>query len=347
MRSLGTLVKVSLLGGLLLLSLGAPVLAASEDSAREVGFHAALSKFFSLVSLRKDGTGNGAVRSALSFSASVLGLPRFRVGYIRLNGTGTLNSTTLASFNGSGYAYTYRVALLRLVEFNDATPVGDSSSFVNFKNSILAWSDFKLTKVEGETSDDTMYVVTSRYKRLDSPLTVDLEIVVPTRKRMFRGGVITPNALKYSVNVSNFDYKMPNSRLALVLGLWSREITVDAALRNFSADTIRLSNGRFTWDTSVVADGKNVSVNLTKIIREEVETDLGDLDVLSRERSQTMIFAVNATQPKSVFWDPTLSVDDQSLDKNDDGVPSAALPRASLSYVSLLLCLLAAIFLAL
>jgi hypothetical protein len=189
----------------------------------------------------------------------------------------------------------------------------------------------------------------------------DVTICVSIADRRIRVNRTDPNAVKWSIAISNYPYRGNDTRLALKVNFDSKDIVKDLSESDggTGATEIDSSNeaalevakedsgarGIASWQTGITVTGNNCSptgsITRSVIFEGDVQRDLdtfpvGDTDGLSFSTTHRVVYFsfITDCQPESIDWDPEFGV---AVDQN--GV-SGLLPSVLLLAAVVLLQLL-------
>jgi len=225
--------------------------------------------------------------------------------------------------------FTYRVALFRIVEFNvtdltngvDRSKVLQSLSLLNLGSS---WSDIEVS-MQPLNGVEHVYFNTSVTV---SGVTVTLSHYLPASLVALNvNATLVPNALKMDIQIDNWSYMSPTSRLALVFGFCARDVRQSYSTNSnpvsmndegavaIGSDTLNA----FMWSRRIFTRVGGAATNTERIIVTRLFSELLFIDWVvtganettyqgDREIGETqdiVLFVLNTTnQPNHVVWDP-------------------------------------------
>ena len=293
---------VLILSSLLLLLQTPTVLAKDGDKGKHDFKIVNKGKSVSIVSRSRDNTTKGELFARASFN----GAPGFRVTYRKKSlqavsdykdDDGKVKSEDEGR-DRSTAVFSYRVALLGLREISkdNVLDITQKQGF-SFIGTTKQWDDWVVTR-----NTTTDLITFSAKMTSPSGLTAALKMELTGIRKIIETRVFDPNALKFSVEFGNFDYKLPNSTIAMVFGVFAKD---NGQVSNSS---FTFNGGSLTWDDWVMADGVKTNVSIHTVSRSKVETSSDDDEADGNESSSLVVFKIQAKQPKYVVWDPEMSV---------------------------------------
>jgi len=294
------------------------------------------------VGTRKDGKSGSRVEHYITTNL----FPRFRVRYF--HHSTDANSTTLN-------AYKFRVGLYSIIEFIDSTGngyMGNKSSIVSTWSligvpSALAWSTMKFTSLNTNTTGVNAWELsTTLIKSNGANITIIAAISENICRDLLRNRYLSPNAIKFNVDINNWVYTKSGTKLALVFGIDAKDslhqydFTATVPFDPTASESQILigpsSSARLSWVQNVTAHwidnhtdpngnyGFQLYNRSNDISWSPPTTDDDDYDVT--EQRTIVVYTVNTySQPNYVWWDPAPQVDDASLDAVSAGFATAAI----------------------
>jgi len=309
----------------------------------------------SIIAREKDGNRRGELFMQLSLN----GCPRMRVSYRRkLLANITVGNEDKEGFStgqdddssGGQQVFSYRLSLLNLVETDSQNKISQSSKRLAFVGSTKQWSEWTIVK---DTATNLISIFSSFKGSGDfSAVNANLTIEISDLAQIVKGHQFDPNGLKFSFGFDNFPYSNVNNNIAFNMGLWTKfvsNIGDNANLNNTKSLDFKVA--KFQWDDTVIADGKVVPVTLKELTKgnNTYVADKDDDDDKTKDESMSLLrFHVGATAPKSVLWDPDMTVAPDQADTLIDNGPtkSAGEHTFSMSMTTIFMSLVMSIFIA-
>lgn len=259
-------------------------------------------KSVSIVSRSRDNSTKGELFARASFN----GVPSFRVTYRKKSleavsefkdDDGKVKSEDEGR-DRSTAVFSYRVSLLGLREISkdNVLNITQKQGF-SFIGTAKHWEDWVVTR-----NTTTDLITFSAKMNAPSGMTAALKMELTGIRKIIETRVFDPNALKFSVEFGNFDYKLQDSSIAMVFGVFAKD---NGQVSNSS---FTFNGGSLTWDDWVMADGVKTNVSIHTVSRAKVETSSDDDEADGNESSSLVVFKIQAKQPKYVVWDPEMSV---------------------------------------
>jgi len=315
-------------------------------------------KRVSIIAREREGNRRGELFMQLSLN----GRPRMRVSYRRKL---LSNITSSNDDNGQGFSsgqdddstggqqvFSYRLALLNLVETDSQSQVSQSSKKLAFLGSTKQWSEWTISR----DSATNLVSIFSSFKGTGefNAVTANLTIELSDLAQLVKGHKFDPNGLKFSLGFDNFPYSSPSNGIAFNLGLWTKSVSTigDSVTDLNNQKFLDFQAAKFHWNDTVVADGKVVPLTLKELSRNvtsETNDEDDDSNTASESLSVLRFHVVGASAPKSVLWDPDMTVVPDEADKLIDGgngKTSAGEHRVTLSTTTIFISLLVSIFIA-
>ncbi|CAG8613733.1 98_t:CDS:2, partial [Acaulospora colombiana] len=247
-------------------------------------------------------------------------------------------SVKFAAFKSQNYsaaAVAFRVDVLGLIEYNDSISFADSESFIDFYGK---WSDISVTNSSGVIVLETTFVEDfSESKNENGPFNASISAYITGNVTKTKDGIIlSPSSIKYSFDFQNYPYVYSNSSIAIIQAVFAESINFNNS-QYFVKDNSTNTMAQYKWDSTVLADGKKANLTVEREVLLEakgnftVDNSGNGTDALIVE---LVAFDIQAIQPKSVFWDPTLGVSTPTdnlgtTTDNTTASASASLPTAT------------------
>jgi hypothetical protein len=233
--------------------------------------------------------------------------------------------------------YSYTVAFPRLVEYTDN--INQSTSFVDFSGNPNAWNTSLTTFDQNGTSVTNGTVC---YKQGVSVCFYGFLTSQPINTT--DGQRLRPNGFKFSFSVSGFQYKLTNSKLALLTFVQSDKNKMVHRREN---KTLEIgSSGTFTWvetvkingntDAAVTSSLANVTLDLPPPPprkngtgskddngggksggNSDGKNSTGTPPLPMKINMEVVAFTFESVQPSSLYWDPEIAMDESTLAEQD------------------------------
>lgn len=307
----------------------------------------------------------------LSFFFSTNLFPRYRVRYFHHDtDPGTVESTY----------YKFRIGLFRLIEYTDPVNqqfVKGTSNVIKVWNLLhnaarrtdtLLWS--KLVSTDISSNGTAAWDLSTSLVFSDGTrLTMTGAFAASQMRDNLHHRMLNPNAVKFSIDITNIQWTVNNSRLAIVAAIDA--VSMKRTRVNTTAtpvdpndggeseiDVGDNSEGRLTWTQNIVASWatQNTTSNYPVIASDLLQNDVtwtengtvlsgDDSDAFGDETRQIIIYSIISPntpgmQPSSIMWDPAQQVDDATLDTVTSG-SSNINPFNEITYFTILTTVLA------
>jgi len=264
--------------------------------------------------------------SRLTFLFTTLGFPRFRATYLHTD------SDALAYFK-------FRVGLAAALEFNDTGAPGfdaaDRNSIVrkiDFLGKGTFWSTISCSSSTqngiGIHTCSTFYPATAT--ATSEKVTMTLSLADGYVRDAIRNRTLIPDGIKFDLLFENLVYHYNTTKIAFILALDSAEARAQVAVNDEAVDPSQPeasvtvgSGGRLNWVTRVQARYLNSALNKNSdLIASTLFTDTTNMtstseddDIEAGESRDLLALTPSANdQPTTIEWDPTVFIDDQSMD---------------------------------
>jgi len=243
-------------------------------------------------------------------------------------------------------AFTMRVILRALVEFNDSNGDGVFEDGVDqVVNTIPLWGRFpnipclrtSMDKIDNET---TVYSVSSNISLPESDGFFSLSLVFSTADVFDKNVTLTPNTMKFDITVGKFPWKRNNTKLALrsfVISNGARtksKMDYDPSNSDVPANkdgivvassTKDVKLGFFSWESHVY--NGNVSGRIIEVkVSKEFASDNTTIDIDHDETIGMIYFTLADAPTDYIYWDPYIGV-------QEEGSSSEAPPLLSLGAI--------------
>lgn len=266
----------------------------------------------------------GLQKSNFQVKFSLNGFPHLRVKYKRKNASA---NDLFAS---------YRVGILALAEFNSTLPVSSRASVCRLSPA-SSWSNLQYSTDEQELYTFKKATTSFTGSGNCTGLTVNLDLLMASNRTEYQNQVINPNGVKYSIQILNFPYKLENSQLALVQGVFSK------GNGTLSGNSISFTEGNFNWTSSIKVDsvdGQVTASQLQEDVNNEAQSSQDD-GAESGENRKLLIFEFSGARPANITWDPEVGVNDVALDA---GTTSGSASSTKMSFWIVLVSVFVTIF---
>jgi len=250
----------------------------------------------------------------------------------------------------------YRVGFFKLVEFIDdgSRSAFNHSSIVNTwkltgSGNNVGWSNIQVStgaSKENPTVSITTFSTSAQNVVSGTNPSLTLSFSIPTEQLIRSSNAsLSPNALKLDVQIQDWNWQFPGTKLALIAGVLSSATITKFDVNPspdsvFDEEAITLNNDNdmhFSWLKSVQIKSSSNSAYTTVPVtsyRLFSESEFSDTDVTTsstfedeRQSSEShrIIACVfdTTTHPQEIFWDPTTSM-------------SGSLATAAVSFTALL-----------
>eukprot|EP00771_Trimastix_marina_P000105 gnl/Trimastix_PCT/111.p1 GENE.gnl/Trimastix_PCT/111~~gnl/Trimastix_PCT/111.p1 ORF type:complete len:324 (-),score=85.75 gnl/Trimastix_PCT/111:121-1092(-) len=246
-------------------------------------------------------------KETLGFSTA--GFPRFRFMSFRQS-------------KDTKSAFGFRAGIISVFEYvpSNATlgytpgdTTGNEVVLVARRGSSPQWSPIAYSQSTDQTTN-----ITTREAESHSPNSAQwkaqLKLFHSEGDRTTGGRRLTPDAFKFDINIRNFVYSLPNSRLAV-------KMVVDSAQKRIMHNHNRSASGMqgevrigqhgegyFNWTRTCTADGQTVNIVASPLRPDDHADDSpsGDTGKAQGESRNIVYFSIQAVQPAVVEWDPTV-----------------------------------------
>ncbi|RUP50021.1 hypothetical protein BC936DRAFT_140668 [Jimgerdemannia flammicorona] len=262
----------------------------------------------------------GTTSNSYAFTLSTNWVPQIRSGY-----------STISAGGPTASGYSQSVDFWRLVEWNDTIDVTESTSTYDMYNIVLnnqwnAWTNTSITNDDGvvnvfqvtnkDASPHIQAILTYSSPRIFHHNSNNTIITTDT------GSVrLTPNAIKYTLTISNWKYVYANSKLAVIQTVHSYGWRVQRG-NGVTNSSTSIGTPFYTWNSTAIADGTSIGVvaqNYTaransfgfgaKLAAAQAAEDQSWFS--SAESFDIYVFSFDRVQPQKIVWDPALGfVDD-------------------------------------
>jgi len=268
---------------------------------------------------------NGADRAEYRFEFRYGGAPMVNVEYR----TKTGDTKSL---------YRVAVGFLELVEFNANTAWNESKQRLpldkNGGSWVVAMNDDTLNNVPIKSVNATW---TGK-----AGVVFSLEFYVLGDAVFSNSGLLT-NSLKYSIAIWGWKYSLTNSQLGLVHFVRTKSVTKEVS------SGLNLNGGNFTWNDTVLADGKPAKVRKLEMKRDDKSTE-GQPDKREEgEGDNCLVLAFDGGQANYIYWDPVIDIADPAIDpnntSNNDKATKSAAGALGVNWMGLVLAVAVGLFL--
>lgn len=257
---------------------------------------------------------------------------RFRVGF---NGVPSVRLSYHSGVNSSDpqkpAKFDWRVGFLYIAEVSPSAP-----SIVRNKIRLGGrpndWSRPNLTSGITDIGGQSTFTTTSTFEQSGTKVT--LSVTASDFQGTLDGVPRRPNAIKYTLDISNFPYTLPDGQLVIAKGIFASKSVQRA--ENSSARITVGGGGLFSWDSTVNLSGNATStVSLLNDLRDATSAESADVSIRSDDQKtdadesvKVLLFKVNATRPAFVRWDPEAALASDLSNVNDTSSSSSARGRS-------------------
>lgn len=267
----------------------------------------------------------GGVKSKMRFDCSVRGFPNFRLAYF------TKEEDTVDGF-------AFRVGLLKLAEYNGTIAANDSTNAYSLRGTRGQWTAPTKEEIQAD-GDAKLYKLSSTMTGTGDHVNMTMRFDLFLATAGLKAGNVTysPSSIKYTLTVLNYPYKMANSSLAILSGIF-----VPNTSRTYGSTKVNIgNNSTFDWDPTVYADGVVAPIEANRDMYEAPITNTNstndhDDGYRSTENIDFIYHLVkDVVHPANVTWDPSLGFDD-SDELSSPTDPSSAPRSAGVPAVNLI-----------
>ena len=263
---------------------------------------------------------------------------------ISVNGFPQIRQSYIPQLEKSVSSFSFRVGNLRIVEIIKDNSVETTTSKCEFNGLGGLWQPFNRTDVSKDANIQVINYSTTFFGVDEcAGLEVDFDVFLTNNDTMLSampGTTQVPfkfDEPKYVLKIRNYPYKLDESKLAVAVAIFSEKA------RDFDQNSIstlqnQVGSGNLDYNPVAVADNELVSV-LVSELKEPDGTGVanGDDGDNSKESYNIIYFTFDKIQPKSLMWDPTLSIDLGSAMQSNSSALGFSLPLLSLVVFSKLL----------
>jgi hypothetical protein len=231
-------------------------------------------------------------------------------------------ATFLSRSRGNSTLFTYRTGLFRLIEHNDSIPLLNSTHGYNFTGSKGKWSAVRVSR--NKTNEIEYVNVTSC---LNDTVRVCFYGYLPSQPISSESMNLNTGGFKFSLRISDYKYKLSNSMLSLAFWVQTKDVA------NMSAQGLKVGLGgsfdyvpyAYTSDTNLNEAAKiDITAQVAKLTLPSISSTAMDNNRVVGENSVVIAFNFNAPQPSTIFWDPSLTINEAELALNDTLLGPAA-----------------------
>jgi len=304
----------------------------------------------------------------LNFFFSTNLFPRYRIRYFYHDtDTGSVESTY----------FKFRFGIFRLIEYTDSASqqyVRGQSNVIKVWNLLhnpsrgaetLTWSKISKTPISSTNGTNGWDLSTSVSFTDGTQLTLTTAFSADQMRDTLHNRSLNPNAIKFSIDITNIAWAVNNSRLAIVSAIDA--VSMNRIMINTSANPVDPNNseseldigdhteGRMTWVKNIAASfGQGVTSNYPILSSNLLTDDTtwtsngtvlngDDSDAFGDEARQIIIYSIISPiapnmQPTSIMWDPVQQVDDATLDTTTStGASTSINPLNYITYITILI----------